>query len=264
MNKKNVLISLCLILLICFCFETVSFAVTGTVTGKTVRIRTSPSTSADVVTNAYKNDTLEVISKTENWYKVNYEGKEGYISADYVSVKEDIDEEKTTTYKVKEVNINDIYFLKENAQVYILPMFSASIIGNIESVAEVVIIQIANNWVYVKYGTLNGWILKSTLKEQTVAIETSEETVNSSVEESKESTSETVTETTEKTLPKVGYVNVDMANLREGPTTKAEHIITLTLNTEVKIYNEVDGWYEVDAKDKHGYISKKLISENMQ
>ena len=78
-----------------------AFATTGTVTGKTVRIRESADGASNIVTNVYKNDKVEILSETEGWYQVQIEGKTGYISKDYVEKQDEV----SSSYFDKETTI---------------------------------------------------------------------------------------------------------------------------------------------------------------
>ena len=70
-----------------------------------------------------------------------------------------------------------------------------------------------------------------------------------------------VIEPAEETQLTRGYINVDSANVREGPTTESKVITTLLLNTGVKILEQEGNWYKVNYQDKiTGYVSKDLIS----
>ena len=65
----------------------------GTVSGSDVRLRTSAdtSTSANIITQMKKGTFLLVEEKLNGWYKVAYNGVEGYVSADYVSFSETLE-----------------------------------------------------------------------------------------------------------------------------------------------------------------------------
>lgn len=58
----------------------------GFVTASALRVRSEPNTSSRIIDTAPKNDCVVVISKTGEWYKVNYNLQEGYMHEDYVSV----------------------------------------------------------------------------------------------------------------------------------------------------------------------------------
>ena len=54
------------------------------VTTETLNIRSKPSEDGDLVEQAEYDDVLEIIKKEGDWYKINYNGTEGYVSAELV------------------------------------------------------------------------------------------------------------------------------------------------------------------------------------
>ena len=60
---------------------------TVTVTGSQVNIRSSASTSAQVLGVANQGETFKRTGKGDSWSRVNYNGKEAYISNRYITVK---------------------------------------------------------------------------------------------------------------------------------------------------------------------------------
>ena len=58
----------------------------GFITGSSVRLRSEANTDSKIVDNTRKGEVVTVISKSGDWYKVNYNLKEGYVHGDYVNV----------------------------------------------------------------------------------------------------------------------------------------------------------------------------------
>ncbi len=56
------------------------------VTAGTLNIRTGPSTNGTIIAKLLKDQTVDVISSTNEWLKVSTEGVEGYISSAYVEI----------------------------------------------------------------------------------------------------------------------------------------------------------------------------------
>ena len=68
----------------------------ATVNASAVRVRKEPNVTSGVYATANSGDIFEVIEKTdEDWYMVNYKGKDAYVSAQYVEVELLIDEGET-------------------------------------------------------------------------------------------------------------------------------------------------------------------------
>lgn len=63
---------------------------TGTITASTLNIRKQPTTSSAIIAKHAKGDVVTISAKTDNgWYRVDYPNiGTGYISAEYVSVKD--------------------------------------------------------------------------------------------------------------------------------------------------------------------------------
>lgn len=77
----------------------------GVTTGSSLRLRAEPSTSASIITMLDKDLTVAVLDDTlDGWYKINYNGSTGYVSADYLTV--DQDNEFETYGRVVEDGVN--------------------------------------------------------------------------------------------------------------------------------------------------------------
>ncbi len=58
----------------------------GFVNASALRLRSEPNTTSSILATAPRNDCVAVISKTGDWYKVNYNLTVGYMHEDYVNV----------------------------------------------------------------------------------------------------------------------------------------------------------------------------------
>ena len=62
----------------------------GCTTGSALRMRAETSTSSDIVTTLDKSVAVAILDDTtDGWFKVAYNGKTGYVSADYLRVDQD-------------------------------------------------------------------------------------------------------------------------------------------------------------------------------
>ena len=53
-----------------------------------LRLRSEPSTSSQILATAYRGDTVVIIARVGDWYRVNFNLQTGYMHADYLTVKE--------------------------------------------------------------------------------------------------------------------------------------------------------------------------------
>ncbi|MGU8835614.1 N-acetylmuramoyl-L-alanine amidase [Clostridium perfringens] len=63
---------------------TESSKVKGVVTASVLNVRTGPSTSYDDIGSLNKGDTVTIVESVNGWYKIEYNGGFGYVSADYI------------------------------------------------------------------------------------------------------------------------------------------------------------------------------------
>ena len=93
MNPIKRIFTLVLALVLCMS----SFAVTASAVGdvmygigfvntNSLRLRSDSTTTSKILDTAPKNDCVVVISKSGDWYKVNYNLQEGYMHKDYLNV----------------------------------------------------------------------------------------------------------------------------------------------------------------------------------
>lgn len=69
---------------------------TATVNASALRIRKEPNITSGIHSTADSGDVFEVVEKIDDeWYCVDYEGKDGYVSAQYVVVELLVDEGET-------------------------------------------------------------------------------------------------------------------------------------------------------------------------
>lgn len=244
------------IILILFLFitSTISFGKNGTVNTNELRLRAEPNTTSQIITYLYVGNEVEILETSNEWYKISYQGNEGYVRSDLLDVKEDNAEATTTneTPKIEEnasaeseTNQQTIIYpiqntTKSNLKIYILPLITSTNISNIEQGKTVTVNQVVNNWAYISYENSKGWVRNALL--QSLDMTTLEE----------KSSNTTITK---------GYINVSAANLRKTADTAGEILTTVALNTEVNISGEENGWYKVTYGQYNGYILKTLISE---
>ena len=55
-----------------------------------VRMRKEPNTNCEVILSVPANTKTDLIEEADGWYKVAYNGHEGYIRADYIEVIEEV------------------------------------------------------------------------------------------------------------------------------------------------------------------------------
>lgn len=73
-----------------------------------LRVRTEPNTESEIITTMAEGEYLEVVEVTDGWIKVLLDDEEGYISAEYAQVKENLDTAITMTELLYGEGVSDV------------------------------------------------------------------------------------------------------------------------------------------------------------
>ena len=158
----------------------IAIAATGKVNDNNIRMRKEPNTTSEIITNLYKNDEVEVLEKTEDWYKIKYEKKVGYMRADLINItsgtvtdntskpttqtpQKTEKTEKTENEKPDqtEVQITEKkeYIVKEDTNIRTYPVIYARNKVVVKKGEKVEKIEELGKWIKVKKDNNTGWIL---------------------------------------------------------------------------------------------------------
>lgn len=244
------MISLLCGVIIC-CTAAYTFATTGIVNTDTLRLRKLNSSDSAILTLLSGDDKVDIIKKTDDgWYLVRYNGFEGYVSEEFITVnepKETIqseeketsnEEENMETESSQEVNGTEEENIEENTNkkiicegeiLYTVPLINDLTLKIIEKDTEVEVLTEVNGWSYIKEDEFEGWIRTEKLKNK-------------------------------NSENKTQYVNSSSVNFRKTPNTNGEVISKLTINKEVVVLQEANGWTKIKVNDQIGYISSQYLS----
>ena len=253
--KKRIIISLLCGIIIC-CTAVYSFATTGIVNTDTLRLRKSNSTDSSIITLLSIDEKVEILERTDNgWYKVKYINSntnntyEGYVSGDYITVKEEIipsanpSEENKTSEEENNNNIpSEEEGTKENVEesttkkvtkgekIYKIPLINSTTTIILENDITVEVKTELNGWSYITAENFEGWVRTEKLKNA-------------------------------EAQNKIGYINASSVNFREQPDITGKVISALSKNSEVGVIEENNGWIKIEYKGKIGYVGAKYVSD---
>ncbi|MEH6983683.1 SH3 domain-containing protein, partial [Priestia megaterium] len=80
--------------------------VTYKVTASKLNVRSGAGTNYGIIGSVVKDQMLSVVSKSGSWYKINYSGRTGYVSSDYVQASGTTPPAESTTYTVTASTLN--------------------------------------------------------------------------------------------------------------------------------------------------------------
>ncbi|WP_373598574.1 SH3 domain-containing protein [Paraclostridium bifermentans] len=210
------------------------------VTGSKVNFRTGPGTNYSIITSLGRGTKVGVISESNGWSKISYNGKVGYMSSKYLGTVNsgggdtgEVDTD-TTVKENKQVTGSRVNFRKG-------PGTNYSIITSLGRGTTVGVISESNGWSKISYNGNIGYMSSSYLG-----------TVNSGGGD----TGEVDTDTTVKENKQVTGSRV---NFRKGPGTNYSIITSLGRGTTVGVISESNGWSKVSYNGNIGYMSSNYL-----
>ena len=265
MNIKSIFI-MAIISLASLLFINISLAAnTGVINVDVANLRETADAESTILEQISLNQEVEILGEEGDWYQVTYNQITGYVSKELVTVNANTEsteennqvnqntaEENTTdntAENTEEIKVGETYKISENTKLKLVPSINATDVIELKADETVNVTEIINGWVCVETQTTKGWLREDKLKK-----DEPEKVVEEQQEE----------QPAEETPIKTQYINSSTANVRQEANTSSTIVTTLTLNTEVQVYSEENGWSKVKANNVEGYISSSLLSNTKQ
>ncbi len=197
-----------------------------------LNVRTGPSTSYSKLGKLSYGQSVTVISTSNGWSKINYNGSTGYVSSQYLqSIKPSSGSNSQTTDTVMYVNTT------AGLNVRTGPSTSYSKLGKLSYGQSVTVISTSNGWSKINYNGSTGYVSSQYLQ---------------SIKPSSGSNSQT-TDT-------VMYVNTTAGlNVRTGPSTSYSKLGKLSYGQSVTVISTSNGWSKINYNGSTGYVSSQYL-----
>ena len=261
------------------CFNTTVFATTGTVTTNDLRLRKDKSTSSEILKLLDENTEVEVISEDGDWCKIKSGNKVGYVSKQYIKVKDnnnttknevknETNENKNTTTEQNNVqqnttteNVtqeqnntenqtqNNVTKIKqatvsEEVSIRIIPLINSDEINKTKSGEKYEVLSSAGAWSYVKNESKEGWVLtaKISVTEQTTSNNDENNTKNQ--DNNNNDTNTTTENNNAKTDENKKEEDKKVATITYSPNQQSNYLASQIINkvvtaTEMELQSKV-------------------------
>lgn len=286
---KNIKRILLVIIFAIFLGITSSLAAqTGVISVETANLRKEANEDSSILEQLSLNEEVEVLERQGEWYQVEARGITGYLREDLITVNEEEasnetteptenttqenkavaenttseeqPEEQVTTTEQNVENTTQNFeigakkYISNDTSLKLVPLITSKNVVDVVKDTEVTISEIMNDWVCVETTNGTGWTRNNMLVDEKAEPVVEETPVEEPVQE----------EQPQETVQNVLYVNAGTVNLRKEPSSSAEIVTTLTLNTEVTVISEDAGWTRVKSGEYEGYIATTLLSDTKQ
>lgn len=228
----------------------------GTVikTGKVINVTTSlnvrsgAGTSYSAIGSLRANETVEITGESGNWFKIDFNGRAGYVSKDFIKVDEQNNEASKPEVKPEEPKPETPSVEEKTGQVINVTTSlnvrsgagtNYSIIGSLKPNQSVKITGESGSWYKIDLNGKVGYVSKQYVTIISGGNSNSNNNVNNVIG--------TVYNITTK------------LNVRNSPSTSAGIIGSLYDGNKVEITGETGNWYKININGKVGYVSKDFV-----
>ncbi|WP_078440056.1 SH3 domain-containing protein [Shouchella oshimensis] len=201
----------------------------GTTTAR-LNVRTGPGTNHSVLTTLNKDERVELIAKTGQWYQIKVGNVEGYVSGQFLTFSRESEDQ------IEEVDEEIIAEGKTTARLNLRaqPNTNSSIRTTLSKNQTVQIVKKEGNWYFVRVGFQTGWVSADFIKID-----------GNNVEDNK---------------PSLGSATTTARlNLRSGAGTSHRVLTTLPVGQKLELLQKQGNWYQVKAGNQTGWVSADFI-----
>ncbi|EOP16754.1 MULTISPECIES: C40 family peptidase [Bacillus] len=209
-----------------------------TVNADVLHVRAGSSTSQDIISRVYNGQSLDVIGEENGWFKINHNGKTGFVSGEFVSKKGASNSNVSTTGGKNKVTADVL-------RVRTAPNTSSSVSGRVYEGQTLNVIGQENGWVKINHNGQTGYVSGQFV---------------SGVSANTGATNDTNQQTVQ---PASGNytVNVSSLRVRTGPSTSHTTIASITKGQVVQVVGEVQDWFKINYAGQAAYISKDYVTK---
>lgn len=166
----------------------------------------------------------------------------------------------TTGTTENEEDLTGKYQFTQDVEIKITPLINSLTVSSVKSGDTIEIQDKVNDWVLVSNENIQGWARFNILSK---VVETDQNQVLTT-----ENIAQTTPETqeqpeTQEPQTKTMYVNSQTVNVRSAASQEASVVTQLSINTQVTVISEQNGWAEVTFNGGNGYIASNLLSETI-
>ncbi|MGE7717628.1 SH3 domain-containing protein [Priestia megaterium] len=197
---------------------------TYTVTASTLNVRSGAGTNYASIGSVTKGQKLAVVSKSGSWYKINYNGRTGYVSSDYVQASgTTTPSAESTTYTVTASTLN----VRSGAGT------NYASIGSVTKGQKLAVVSKSGSWYKINYNGRTGYVSSDYVQ------------ASGTTTPSAENTTYTVT--------------ASKLNVRSGAGTNYASIGSVTKGQKLAVVSKSGDWYKINYNGRTGYVSSDYV-----
>ncbi|TQR19227.1 SH3 domain-containing protein [Psychrobacillus vulpis] len=196
-----------------------------TVNVPSLKVRSGPGLTFDIIGEVEQNDKLTVIGKENDWLQVKYGNTNGWVAGWYTTSDSTEMTNKQVISKVNKLNVR-----KD-------PSLSSAVIGQIQEGTQLTTFKSEGQWIEISFQDKKGWVHSDYVSIVKQAIE-------------KEPKTEQTTSTRE-----IFVVSVDVLNVRAKADLSSKIIGQVSKSEQFKVITKDHNWVQIELENgKKGWV----------
>ena len=202
-----------------------------------LNVRAEAGTQYEVITHLKNGQEVEICGEVDSWYKINIDGKIGYVSKEYIersNLNINNAGENSASGTGHVVNVSSSLNIRQSAST------SSAIVGTLKNGQSFNIIGKSGGWYHIQVNGVTGYVSGEYVQEG--------------------AGSSTNTESTSSGKGKVVNVSTNL-RVRSAASTNSSVLGYLLNGQYVNIVGKSSGWVHIKFNNTIGYVSSEYIIE---
>lgn len=210
----------------------------ATVVSDFLNVRSGPSLSHEIIDKLDRDQSLEVLSSSEEWLQVQYNGQTGWVASWLVSYEQ----EETSDENSEVISTTDGLNFRAN------PSIDAPILTRMNAGDRATLLNRQNEWLHVQFNGSKGWVNAQYTSEVTTKQETEQPNEKTAHQEEKHAVSQATKRTNQ---PDAKFtVAVDALNVRLHAGLSSRKIGTVYKGEQYSVLQTNGNWIQIKINDK--------------
>lgn len=208
---------------------------TAIVNTDALRLRSEASTASSTLSMAYRGNVVDVLDPVENgWFRVSYNGQEGYMSAQWlklvaVAATDPAETDPAGTQKSALPSGSTAVVSDGPLNIRSGPGTNYERVGSLKKGTQVTILGEQDGWYQISANGVEGYVSAQYIS-------------------------------TDGSVTQEGLVISGPLNVRSGPGTGYERVGSLSLGSTFTIHGSSGGWYQISTGSLSGYVHGDYVA----
>ncbi|WP_255258126.1 SH3 domain-containing protein, partial [Bacillus sp. AFS018417] len=222
---------------------------TATVNATNLNIRQQPTTQSPIVGQVKQGTTVKVLGVEKDWAKISYNGKEGYVSLQFLKMagtKPTIESKQQPSINNGQRETGVVTATRLNVRNS--PVLGSTLLGSVQKGENVTILGKANGWAKIEYKGKEGYVSLEFIKVG--------EQAENPVSKQPATPQQPVIDNGKS---EAGMITATSLRVRSAANTNSTVLGNLKQGEKITVLGKENGWAKIAYNGKEGYVSLEFV-----